>query len=147
MEIISYLNGMKLQPDTFWQIFCFHTFFVRNSGCLGLTVLQLILFNIYQFFLFLPIRQLLRIFPSWILSKLMLDVRTISHLWYLHGFLQETMCTTYTPLVVRSVFLPLWFLQETTCITYHTTHGILTITMLVFHVFLYLNQTFKLVVP
>ena len=33
----SYSNGRNLQYDTFWQIFCIHTFFVRNSGCLGLT--------------------------------------------------------------------------------------------------------------
>ena len=46
----------------------------------------------------------------YILSKLVLDVHTISYLWYLHGFLQETMCTTYTPPVVQPVFLPLWFL-------------------------------------
>ena len=33
----SYSNGRNLQYDTFWQIFCIHTFFVRNSGCPGLT--------------------------------------------------------------------------------------------------------------
>ena len=48
-------------------------------------------------------------FPFLILSKLMLDVHTISHLWYLHGFLQETMCTTYMPSIVQSIFLPPWF--------------------------------------
>ena len=45
----------------------------------------------------------------YILSKLVLDVCTVSYLWYLHGFLQETMCTTYMPPVVQSVFLPSWF--------------------------------------
>ena len=48
-------------------------------------------------------------FPFLILSKLVLDVHTVSHLWYLHGFLQETMCTTYTPPVIWSVLLPSWF--------------------------------------
>ena len=33
----SYSNGRNLQHDTFWLIFCIHTFFVKNSGCLGLT--------------------------------------------------------------------------------------------------------------
>ena len=48
-------------------------------------------------------------FPFLILSKLVLDAHTIFHLWYLHGFLWETMCTTYTPSIIWSSFLLLWF--------------------------------------
>ena len=36
-ENYSYSKGRNLQYNTFWMIFCIQTFFVRNSGCLGLT--------------------------------------------------------------------------------------------------------------